>query len=395
MTHPFETPGQMRTRMDKGAKTAIGGQMMSPDAPITKRISQPRIESSELAARIPEIRAWLQAWKDEEARTEGLTLATTKKSSAGLRFSVPSSITFASLEDYVAWIGSTQDYQVAGRRIGELTDLDARLFGMTRIWQGLAALSEPDFLSFLELLRWRRDNPDSHPPVRALAIPGLDTKWIEGHQMLVKAAFHLLGALNPDGESALERLGFDTCDRMTVWFRCGAGIGGMAALAPQFALRPSDTTPSQVAGARRAIIVENQTSFEMLELGPRDIAIFGQGGQAPAALGLMPWLHEALDEILYWGDMDGEGYRILSRARAVLPELRSILMDAQAAHDHIEALSVSIDTDPRPVPDRLNDTETSAYTLLAPAGRRIEQERIPRQQVVAALAQPDALARSA
>ena len=192
MTHPFETPGQMRTRMDKGAKTAIGGQMMSPDAPITKRISQPRIESSELAARIPEIRAWLQAWKDEEARTEGLTLATTKKSSAGLRFSVPSSITFASLEDYVAWIGSTQDYQVAGRRIGELTDLDARLFGMTRIWQGLAALSEPDFLSFLELLRWRRDNPDSHPPVRALAIPGLDTKWIEGHQMLVKAVAQVL-----------------------------------------------------------------------------------------------------------------------------------------------------------------------------------------------------------
>lgn len=384
MSQAFEMPGAMRSRLIKGSKSTIGGQMLSPGDAIIKRISQPKIPASELAAHIPDIRTWLEAWKTEEANVRGLSLATTRKSSGGLRFTVPSSVSFDNLADYVAWMGSAEDFQVASARVGRLVDLDERLLGMTRAWQGVAQLSEPDFLSFVELLRWRRDNPDSRPPVRALAIPGLDSKWVEKNRGLVGPAFRLLDAFDPSGESDLEKLGFDTCDRMTVWFRCGAAVGGISRFSPQVALRPSDTTYEQFPGVRRAIVIENQTSFETIELAPGDIAIFGQGSQAPAALSVMPWLTKSIGEVLYWGDMDGEGYRILARARAALPGLRSILMDEKDVRDHMATLSVAIDYDPRPAPDGLTAGEAAGYDLVSGPGRRIEQERIPRAQVVVA-----------
>lgn len=382
MSLTFEMPGAMRSRLIKGSKSTIGGQMLVPGDAITKRITQPKIPTSELATHIPEMRTWLQAWKDEEAKVRGMCLATTRKTSGGLRFTVPSSISFDSLADYVAWMGSAEDFHAASARVSQLVDLDERLLGMTRTWQSVAQLSEPDFLSFVELLRWRRDNPDSRPPVRALAIPGLDSKWVEKNRGLVGPAFRLLGAFDPAGESDLEKLGFDTCDRMTVWFRCGAAVGGIARFAPQVALRPSDTTSEQFPGACRAIVIENQTSFETIDLAPGDIAIFGQGAQAPAALGVMPWLPKAVGEVLYWGDMDGEGYRILARARAALPGLKSILMDESDVRDHMATLSVGIEHDPRPMPAGLTASEAAGYELVAGPGRRIEQERIPRVQVV-------------
>lgn len=396
MSAMFEAPGAMRSRLFAEKKATIGGRMLSPADPITKRIAQPKIKLGDLAGHLPALRDWLQSWK-EEAEEADFTLGTTRKSSGGLRFSLPSSITFDDLSSYVAWMGSTDEFDAAGSRVGQLADLDERLFGMTRAWKEISQLTEPDFLSFVELLRWRRDNPEARPPVRALAIPGLDTKWIERNRGLVAPAFRLLGAFDVSAGSVIERLGFDTCDRMTVWFRSGETVGGITAFAPQVALRPSDTSRGQFPNARRAIIVENLTSFEMLELAPGDIAIFGQGAQAPAALGLMPWLHEHLDMVLYWGDMDGEGYQILSRARAALPGLRSILMSAQDARRYMDRLSIPIDPDRRPAPDHLTPDERAAYALTAPAGCRIEQERLPRADVsIATRANPfDTSARSA
>lgn len=385
MSLNLEMPGDMRSRLIKGAATIVGEQMLSPSEGVIKRITQPKIGASDLGAHIADLRAWLQAWKDEEASVPGLTLSTTRKSSSGLKFTMPSGLSFDTLADYVAWIGASEDYKNGSRRIGQLVDFDERLLGMTRIWQAVSQIPSSDFLSFLELLRWRRENAEVRVPVRALAIPGLDSKWIENNRGIVAPAFRMIGAFNPEAENDLERLGFDTCDRMTVWFRCGEDVGGLSALASQFALRPSETKYGQFPGAQRVIVIENQTSFETLELKSHDVAIFGQGSQAPAALALMPWLGDQSIDVLYWGDIDGEGYRILSRARTALPCIRSILMDGDIATEHMDRLSVEIDPDRRPVPENLTLEETSGYCLVAGSGRRIEQERIPADHVMTAL----------
>jgi len=46
----------------------------------------------------------------------------------------------------------------------------------------------------------------------------------------------------------------------------------------------------------------------------------------------LPWVSRA--ECVYWGDLDTHGLRILSRVRALLPRVSSILMDEQTLLAH-------------------------------------------------------------
>ena len=375
-------PGAIRARLSTRSREEIARFAGTPDEPITKSIPQPAA-GARLEDLIPEVRDWLSAWKEEAERVPGMTLLTTRKGSKGVKFSVPSRIRFETLAAYAEWLGVSREYHLSGRRIAALAEIDRRLLGMTGAWRPVSEMDENDFLSFCRLIEWRRDNPDETPPVRALVIDGLDTKWIETNLALVRAAFRLIECYRPGGDSEIERLGFDSSDRMTVWFRAGASVGGGGDLATQMAFRPTDTHAGLFPGALRVIVVENLTSFEMIDLGPRDLAIWGQGNQAPAALAAMSWLTE-IGTALYWGDMDAEGYRILSRSRRAMPGIRSILMgEADASRSSDRAVAV-----PRhagAVPDLLTDAEASAYNRVAPEGLRIEQEKLSAEEISAAL----------
>ncbi len=48
-------------------------------------------------------------------------------------------------------------------------------------------------------------------------------------------------------------------------------------------------------------------------------------GYSVDILGALAWVREARQ--YYWGDCDTHGFAILNRARAYLPDLRSVLMD--------------------------------------------------------------------
>lgn len=382
MSFETELPRAMKARLARAAEAAIGRQILTGDDPIKRRIEQPK--DKDFAGHIVEIRDWLDAWQREEVVNPGLRLATTRKRSSGLSLSLPSSITFERLEDYARWLGVWPALERALARLEALRGLDARLFEMARQWSGLAAWNDLEFEAFQSLLDWRISFPESRPAVRAMAIPGIDTKWIENNRTMVRAAFRLVDAYDETAESDLERLGFDTTDRMTVWFRAGSKVGGLGGMVPQVGLRPSDAHRGLFPNATRVIVIENQTSFERLDLGSGDLAIFGQGAQAPGALAAMPWLSE-IECLLYWGDMDGEGYRILARSRRAHGRLTSVLMGVGDAERHLDRLSVSIEPDCRPAPPELTPDEAEAYARLAGPGRRIEQEWIPLEDVVAAL----------
>ena len=94
-------------------------------------------------------------------------------------------------------------------------------------------------------------------------------------------------------------------------------------------------------------------------------------------LDALPWLRPA--RTWYWGDLDRAGITLLSRARARLPELVSLLMHTDTLLE-FEPLANADPTDRVDPPEpSLTQDERAALELLRTRQPplRLEQERIP------------------
>jgi len=126
---------------------------------------------------------------------------------------------------------------------------------------------------------------------------------------------------------------------------------------------------------KKVIIVENKTTlYTTLTLPKMDkaIAIFGSG-YSVSHLKQAFWLKNI--ELLYWGDIDVQGFEILSQFRGYFPQTKSILMDKATFDIYFED---DIGT-PSHISIQLNLTaaEQELYTLLKANQWRLEQEKIP------------------
>ncbi|WP_431197125.1 Wadjet anti-phage system protein JetD domain-containing protein [[Micrococcus luteus] ATCC 49442] len=64
---------------------------------------------------------------------------------------------------------------------------------------------------------------------------------------------------------------------------------------------------------------------------PKTLAIYG-AGYGFTSLRDASWLWDC--EVLYWGDLDTHGFRILDQLRAVHPQVVSVLMDESTLLAH-------------------------------------------------------------
>jgi hypothetical protein len=94
------------------------------------------------------------------------------------------------------------------------------------------------------------------------------------------------------------------------------GIGDLTASIDD--LERLDITP------RHVVIVENLQTGLALDDVPSTVALMALG-YAVDSIARLPWVRNA--DCLYWGDIDTHGFSILSRLRAQLPAVRSMLMD--------------------------------------------------------------------
>ncbi|MEO8498143.1 MAG: Wadjet anti-phage system protein JetD domain-containing protein [Planctomycetota bacterium] len=132
-----------------------------------------------------------------------------------------------------------------------------------------------------------------------------------------------------------------------------------------------------------AIIVENKVNLLTLPPRTRTIALGGVGNGV-VQLAKLPWLANA--RILYWGDIDVDGFRILSTLRNRFPQVESILMDGDVLARFSEfAVPYRSPTINSPV--NLTATERNAFDHCLRDSLRLEQERLPNAFVNAAVGQ--------
>ena len=79
--------------------------------------------------------------------------------------------------------------------------------------------------------------------------------------------------------------------------------------------------------------------------------------------------------IYFWGDLDVQGFQILSLLRDVFPHAQSILMDDETLNAHTEFM-VKGKHIPQDTLPNLTPAEHQVFTHLKETNQRLEQERI-------------------
>ena len=85
-------------------------------------------------------------------------------------------------------------------------------------------------------------------------------------------------------------------------------------------------------------------------------------------------------ELFYWGDLDAQGFEILSQFRGYFPHAKSFLMDKSTFDKYFENDARK----PRKISIELNLTaeELSLYEYIKTNNYRLEQEKIPQHYVM-------------
>ena len=127
----------------------------------------------------------------------------------------------------------------------------------------------------------------------------------------------------------------------------------------------------------RVFIVENKVNFLTFPPVSNSIVIWGQGYGVVATQNSE--LLKSVD-LIYWGDIDAQGFEILSQFRSYFAHVKSLLMDKATFDKYFEN---DLGT-PSKINVELNLTseEKALYQYIKVNNYRLEQEKIPQSYVV-------------
>ena len=385
-TTPAELKAQVQKLWDRGLilSAMIGGEELFP-----RRLTLKGPDSKELSNSFQEVRDWIArlsnatkqyriVWRNVNHRILGAN-------------ELPTEIWIDSLDEALNLIGKRRDIQQF-----------AAMVKLTRDWQPallpwlekrpLRALElAEDWPRILSIVAWRFKHPRPGIYLRQVDLPGVHSKFIEGHRGVLGELFDLVLPPEEIDATATGTTGF--CRRygfqdkpLRVRFRI---------LDSKLALMPTeidqDITLTQETFARlelpvtKVFITENEINFLAFPDVPEAMVIFG-AGYGFENLASVEWMRDRI--IHYWGDIDTHGFAILNQLRAFFPHAASLLMDPETLMEHQALWGV----EPSPETGALTRLTAEESSLYGQLGRnelgshiRLEQEKIGFEWLVEAL----------
>jgi hypothetical protein len=354
--------------------------------------------ASAITARAEDVSAWLTRWRQWAAEHPDVTLRTrTIRTKFGAQpihthLDIPGTAALAGLNP-----GTASHWRRARARWDQLRYHQPGQ--AVRPWLArIVDLDNYDFITLLAATTWFRAHPRSGLTVRSVPVPGMHTKWLARHRGMVLAC---LGTPTDSSESIgstgdadpvdiptddLDALGLRPLPREIGIVLADPGlraaVGGLRQItAPVDELARLQIHPDTV------LIVENKEPA--LAWGDTTgLAVIHSLGNHLDVLHCLPWIPHK--RCWYWGDLDRHGFTLLSRARTMVPQLASLLMEPGDIETY-RPLGVEEDLDRYDQPDStLTLAEANALAALQLTGGRYlrtEQERIPIGDAVHALEQ--------
>ncbi|EPG74959.1 PF09983 family protein [Leptospira fainei serovar Hurstbridge str. BUT 6] len=300
---------------------------------------------------------------------------------------LPVKIVFDSEDDFLAFLNKRDEFKDFRSecerilaKIPQLKDWLSKnpltVVEQTGKWEDLLSVCE----YFLK-------NPKPNLYIRELPIR-VSTKFIEENKAVLRSLLDFLipEHIDREGRDFESRYGLKKAEASVRLRILDAEIsekycGGLT----DISIPVSDFLNLRLGECKRVFILENKTNFANIynflsfpKLS-NAIAIFGQG----FGLGVLKdcvWLKGM--EILYWGDLDVQGFEILSVLRSQYPQTKSFLMDKEVflkfrnfAVDGAHSKFLKL--------QNLTEAESETWNFLRTldSKNRLEQERIPHDYV--------------
>lgn len=230
----------------------------------------------------------------------------------------------------------------------------------------------------MDVLGWFIEHPMPNCYLREIALPGVDSKFIEANKTLLNEWLNCLQTpVNAQAKSFEARWGIKAKpDRLRLRFLGDESVAGLKDLeAPLEQVNQIDLPALNI---ERVFITENEINFLTFPTVGKSLVIFGRG------YGFEQWRELTFLSrlpIFYWGDIDSHGFVILNQLRQLFPQVKSILMDEETLLTYQSFwVTESIPSKAQNLTG-LTEAESDLYRGLIEnrwqVNLRLEQERIP------------------
>lgn len=346
-------------------------------------LSMPLKRPQDIETSWDELLAWQDFWRKAPKASGGHSLwhveEKRKQTASFGKQLMPVRVFIDTPEDAMALLGLTKKKKefLAGLSAVESQMPSLRDWYLTYFGQ----ISAEDFFPMaLSIARFMLEQDEREGYLREMAIPGVDTKFLENHNFLVRTLWNAIFPENTaeSSDELWEKLFVQKVPTPSICVRSLDEHLRFAGVRKLF-LSQDDIADFQPPH-RRIFITENKVNGYTFPDAEDSLILFGMGYGVLEMAESAPWLADK--EIYYWGDLDHDGFNILSNLRKVLPEMKihSFLMDKETLLTYVDP-KVKDTGNTTTIPDYLTVSEKMAWKLIHDNGWRLEQERIPHEKV--------------
>lgn len=353
---------------------------------------KPPIKLSEWHTNFAEGNAWLEGCQEIAARYPYFRFEYQNHRFAGMgNASIPVRITFTDIPAIFRLLGRNREATSYKTAYATVRETVPQLLPWMLTSKGIRTFKNPDtVLTYLAVLQslvkfFQQQREPSASPLylRDIRLAPVDTKFWERESSFIIAVYQ---ALYP--EDGIKNWN-DLLTRLQLFrFPTQYAIRFLdEALRIHPKLEWFSSSPDQLDALdfhpRAVFLVENKTNFLRFPDVKGSILLFSSGKSIPYLLSCLSWLKDH-PHIYYWGDMDEDGFEMLNRARSVLPQIQSFLMEKDLLLRYQNQLvfdeGLRFELAKLPL---LTPTEKEAFLSLH--GQRLEQECISEEDIRASL----------
>lgn len=293
---------------------------------------------------------------------------------------LPISIYFDDQKDFLKFLDKEKEVELFKSNVQKITNEFPELKEWIIKNPKKVIAKANEWESILKVCQYFKQNPKPNLYIRELPIK-VHTKFIERNKSVIQELLDILLSENVNTtEKIFEKRFYLKFSEPLIRFKIldkeisqqfFSGLDDFSIPVSQF-----ETLNLPI---KKVLVVENKTTLYTTLTLPKmndTIAIFGSGFKV-SSLKNVHWFNEL--ELLYWGDIDVQGFEILSQFRTHFLQTKSILMDKQTFDKFFEDDKGT----PTNISAKLNLTgeEQQLYDILKTNNWRLEQEKIPFEHV--------------
>lgn len=287
---------------------------------------------------------------------------------------LPVAIVFETADDLLRFLGKESEFQHFQQDVACIRAQIPQLGDWMERYPTKVIAQHGIWSDLLLVCRYFLDHPS--PPLYLRELPiNVHTKFVEEHMGIVRELLEeLLPSESPSPRTITfqQRFGLREVEPFVhvrfldrqLYQRYGLPLEEFVAPCSQFA-------QMELRG-QRCLITENKMTFLTLPPLAKTFAILG-GGFGVSVLASIPWLSEC--QLIYWGDLDAQGFQILSQLRSHFPHVVSLMMDERTFQTFVPFHVAGTPCRAQHLP-HLTAEEHELFVHVAEQTLRLEQEHI-------------------